>query len=267
MRSLATSLGKMAKVICDIAAFHIPDGYDSKGKPTGYHNITSAEFITAAENVGFIVTFFTGIFSENGYTAPDGTNFKVDMEGLNSITRTTVRRMKRLNKIVTQISNMTKTLTDVAALKIPTEYGADGKPTGYRFMTNTDFVNAAQNVGYIATFFTGIFNQDTGYTTPDGENFRIDLEGLNNISRTVVRRMKRLNIIVTQVSNMAKTLSDVAALKIPIDYDKEGKPTGYQFMKDTDFTRAANNIAQIVSKALKFFSTNVDNFFILNILV
>lgn len=63
--------------------------------------------------------------------------------------------------------------------------------------------------------------------------------------RKASRRMMSLSWMSVSIGIMAKVLSSIASLRIPVEFDKDGKPTKYETMKEEDFANAANNAATI----------------------
>ena len=58
--------------------------------------------------------------------------------------------------------------------------------------------------------------------------------------------MGPLVVMVTSLGLMANVLCDIAALKIPIEWNEKGKPTKYRQMNEQDFKNAATNAGFII---------------------
>jgi hypothetical protein len=74
--------------------------------------------------------------------------------------------------------------------------------------------------------------------------------------RKASRRMMSLSWMSVSIGIMAKVLSSIASLRIPVEFDKDGKPTKYETMKEEDFANAANNAATIAMLFTKMCSGN-----------
>lgn len=58
---------------------------------------------------------------------------------------------------------------------------------------------------------------------------------------------KVMQSVGEMLSKISRGIQDYASLQVPIGYDKDGRPTGYRSLQNSDFTNAANNIQTIVT--------------------
>ena len=83
---------------------------------------------------------------------------------------------------------------------------------------------------------------------------------LNPISLTLAAlSMGPLVVMVTSLGLMANVLCDIAALKIPIEWNEKGKPTKYRQMNEQDFKNAATNAGFIIEFFALLFSKKKHN--------
>jgi hypothetical protein len=67
-------------------------------------------------------------------------------------------------------------------------------------------------------------------------------------------KMYGLMSITSNIGRMASVLQDIAQLRMPIDFDKKGNPTGYRKMKAEDFVYAGQNAAAVATVLTNMFS-------------
>lgn len=171
------------------------------------------------------------------------------------VSKDTKKKFKRLSKIAGYISNMALTLKDIASLNMPI-YN-NGKIVGYRQMTAADFQTAATNAGAIAKTLIGMFSAETQVTVGN-RTIKVgllhDLDNDAAIMPRHRRRMKRLAKITSFIGNMAKTLQDIATMRYPDEFDKDGKPISWKPMDNTMFGKAAENAKTIATTLVGMFS-------------
>lgn len=160
------------------------------------------------------------------------------------------------------ISAMAAVIQHFAALDMK-EYDENGHPTGGKIkMTPDDIMTAADNIRLISSFF--VLMMEKGSHAVGNVNFAgLDLDKLEKVNSSNTAKFMELMTIVTSIGLMAKTVSMVAAMNIPTDFDSEGNPLGYRQMKRKDFTDATQNIADIALvfiQALKQPLVEVDDF-------
>ena len=159
-----------------------------------------------------------------------------------------------LASVAVNIGRMATVISDIANLRIPTALDKDGNPTAWREMTTEDFVNATTSALAITSLLTGMFaDKKQSIVLPNGETITFEplsQDALDNITISAKRKIERLSKVTAAIGNMAKVVSDVAALRMPVSFDKDGKPTAYQAMTAQDFTAASQNIAIIATTIL-----------------
>ena len=188
----------------------------------------------------------------------------IDSIPILKLTRATIKTVQ-LSGIVGCVGRMAKTLSKIASLKFPTEFDKNGKGTKYHEMGANDFAEAASNGISIVSFFTSMFDDRPTTLTVGGKSVTIrpiSMSALNKITLSTRIKFGFLNGIVKSIGGMASTVASVASLKVPIAWDKDGNPTEYKKISDTDFTSAKERIAELATfftKAIADASVTVQN--------
>lgn len=188
----------------------------------------------------------------------------IDSIPILKLTRATIKTVQ-LSGIVGCVGRMAKTLSKIASLKFPTAFDKNGKGTKYHEMGANDFAEAASNGISIVSFFTAMFDDRPTTLTVGGKSVTIrpiSMSALNKITLSTRIKFGFLNGIVKSIGNMASTVASVASLKVPIAWDKDGNPTEYEKIKDTDFASAKERIVELATfftKAIADASVTVQN--------
>lgn len=176
-----------------------------------------------------------------------------DQIGAKDLAKATVK-MLSLAFIAGSLGRVAKVLSDIAALRMPTEFDKNGNPIAWHSMDSKDFANAATSAAAITKLLVSMFGEsDKTIVLPDGTSVTISpisLKELDNISNRTKRKIRQLSKITASVGQMATVIQNIASLSVPISFDKDGKPTGFQKMTDTDFATASTNLATIVTTIL-----------------
>lgn len=188
----------------------------------------------------------------------------IDSIPILKLTRATIKTVQ-LSGIVGCVGRMAKTLSKIASLKFPTAFDKNGRGTKYHKMGANDFAEAASNGISIVSFFTAMFDDRPTTLTVGGKSVTIrpiSMSALNKITLSTRIKFGFLNGIVKSIGGMASTVASVASLKVPIAWDKDGNPTQYEKINDTDFTSAKERIAELATfftKAIADASVTVQN--------
>lgn len=188
----------------------------------------------------------------------------IDSIPILKLTRATIKTVQ-LSGIVGCVGRMAKTLSKIASLKFPTAFDENGRGTKYHKMGANDFAEAASNGISIVSFFTAMFDDRPTTLTVGGKSVTIrpiSMSALNKITLSTRIKFGFLNGIVKSIGGMASTVASVASLKVPIAWDKDGNPTEYEKINDTDFTSAKERIAELATfftRAIADASVTVEN--------
>lgn len=200
----------------------------------------------------------------NTFVGKGGIVDVIDNIPILKLTRATMKAVE-LTGIVKCVGSMAKTLSKIASLKFPTEFDKNGRGTKYHEMGANDFAEAASNGISIVSFFTAMFDDRPTTLTVGGKSVTIrpiSMSALNKITLSTRIKFGFLNGIVKSIGNMASTVASVASLKVPIAWDKDGNPTEYEKLNDTDFTSAKERIAELATfftRAIADASVTVEN--------
>ena len=200
----------------------------------------------------------------NTFVGKGGIVDVIDNIPILKLTRATIKTVQ-LSGIVGCVGRMAKTLSKIASLKFPTAFDENGRGTKYHKMGANDFAEAASNGISIVSFFTAMFDDRPTTLAVGGKSVTIrpiSMSALNKITLSTRIKFGFLNGIVKSIGGMASTVASVASLKVPIAWDKDGNPTEYKKISDTDFTSAKERIAELATfftKAIADASVTVQN--------
>ena len=266
LSQVASSIGSIADVLQHIASLNMPDplkGYDDKGNPKGWKQMTANDFAAASQNASVILGMCSAMFADEptDFVLADGTKFTtqvVNTAALDNIGFMTKYKVRRLADIVGSVGQMADVLQHISSLNMPDPdkgYDENGKPKGWKQMTTEDFTMASQNAGSILTYFASLFADEKVPVQVLGKTIMVGapnqmMAGLDNVSRSMRRKVTRLGEIVASVGGMAVTLQNVASLNVPDPdkgYDEHGKPKGWLPMGPEHFTAAGENVNKIAT--------------------
>lgn len=239
--SLGHMMSLLSEGIQDYANLSIPI-YGEGGKIVGRRNLTDADFTDAAENIKTIVTILGGTILDTYKENPDifsngtlGDFLRVDTPF--------TRVVKSCTGMGVMISKIAEGVKEMAELKIPIYKGTD--KVGYRRLTETDFANAAVNVGTIVTCL-GNAILDLYDNAPEGMFDSGWLGNMIGVKTPFGRVVTGCTGLGKMISTIAKGVKDMADLRIPI-YGDDGKQKGTRPLDVKDFAAAAFNTQLIVS--------------------
>ena len=214
--------------------------FDKNGQPAGYRHLQESDFENAANNVKKIVSILGSaiieIYEQNPEIFSTGSTLG-DLLGMNTRFSRVCKSCATLGQMISKISEGVK---DYASLRIPT-YDNNGKVIGSRAMTETDFSNAAKNVGLVITSLgkavIDVYNMEGAK-----EMFEWHLFGDNKFVR-VVKSTSKLGKLI---SDIGTAIRDYANLRVNV-YDKDGKVVGNRAMTPIDFILAGINVSTILT--------------------
>ena len=270
LSQVTSSIGRIANVLQHIASLNMPDptkGYDNNGNPNGWKQMTANDFAAASQNASVILGMSAAMFGDEprDFTLADGSKFRTEVvstAALDNIGFMTKYKVRRLTDIVGSVGQMADVLQHISSLNMPDPdkgYDENGRPKGWKQMTAEDFTLASQNAGSILTYFASLFSdkkvpiQVLGKTIMVGATNDM-MSGLDNISRSMRRKITRLGEIVASVGGMATTLQNMSLLVVPdpnAGYDEHGKPKGWLKMGEDSFIAATNNVQKIATTLIE----------------
>ena len=237
---MGTALSNIAGGVQNMANLKFPTGFDKEGKATGFETIGGDAFKKVITNTMMMVGSLAVPFAQIGeggkqdVLMPDGKIRSVDLGspspgGLMGFLKgggAVQKGIKAVMNMGQAISNLAGGVQDMAMLKFPLGFDAEGKATGYktfdedaaqRVTTNTKML-----VGALSTTFASIGSD------PDAN----DGSWWGGKS-TIEKGIEIVAGIGTPLLNLAKGVQAMADLKFPI-YDKDGNITGYNTIESAE---------------------------------
>lgn len=254
-----TGLGRMISMIAEgvanMANLTVATAWNENGQPTKFRTLKYKDFKAAADNIKEIVETLGGaictIYKDNKelFEVPD----VVVRVGFIKITKSgsgpTVfeKVVKACSSLGQMISSIAAGVGDMASLKVADQWNSEGAPIHYRYLQSKDFELAGQNVSEIVKTLgaalkqTYVDNEDmfsTSLTFVDGK-----LQG----DTPIIRVINAGRSMGEMVSSIAAGVQDIANLRMPIKWDKDGQPCDWREMTEEDFTLAGQRVSAITS--------------------
>ena len=271
--SMGNMLSLIGKGVADVASLKVVETWDDSGKPKKYRHLTDKDFTAAADNTKTIITTLgyaiCKIYDEHKtlFEVPMVTE-KTWWGGTRKVSGKGPTIFEKVTNACASMGNMlsliAKGVGDVASLQVADEWNDEGKPIHYRHLTKTDFDAAAENTETIITTLGAALattyekHQDlfkTSLTFVDGK-----LQGDTPIIR-VINAGQQLG---QMVSSIAGGVQDIANLRMPTKWDKDGNAIEWREMTSQDFADAGDKVGLItttLSKAIgKVYDENPDLF-------
>ena len=238
--TVTKAVGDSADVISKLATLMVPDRWNTDGIAIHYRTMKSEDFTTAAEGVDTIMTTLMNSVASI-YTNHKDLIDKFRKEGDDSPLAAILEIGTKIGEMLT---SMSESISNYSQLKIPTGFNANGKATGYRRLKEKDFTDVGINVEKI---LLGIIDPiQKAYEKAFKGNSKAfkNTDDINTIIETVTSATNML-------SSVAKTISDIAQLKIPIYASGKIDPVGYRTISEQDFIDLGTNVKTILEKIPK----------------
>lgn len=259
---LGNAMNIIGEAVQNLASLRVPIHWDKDGKADQYRQLQESDFTLATNNVGKLV-----------YTMADA--FVLAWEG-GKIGDKTYKGLKEFNndrsgalwqtlyfsgKIGGVISSISKGISEMAQLKVPTGWDKDGNATGYRKLNETDFKDASKNVGIILTNMVDTIlsiyalGGELGKTYgPEGKNlFDVVSSGIFSSDKPspFVNTLESTLKIGELIGNIAGGIQNIAQLKIPISWNEKGEITKYHLLQEQDFKDASKNVGIVLTHMIE----------------
>lgn len=153
------------------------------------------------------------------------------------------------------LSGIAGGMQDMANLKFPTGFDNNGKPTGYETITGKTFEAVLKNtikmVGALAVPFAmigkgGELILEDGTKVDLGKPAAGGLMGFLTGGGDVQKGIKAVMNMGSALSNIAGGVQDMALLKFPTEFDKDGKPTKYINFDENAAAQVTANTEKLV---------------------
>lgn len=208
-----------------MANLKFPIKYDKEGNPIEFETMASDAPQKVAINAGIITSVLGNVFGEIGKKYPGGKKSLMESifgGGKPSPVADGISSVMGMGDALTGIA---KGFQSMANLNFPVEWDKDGKPTKFENIDiNGSLPKVLANTWMIVTGLSGVFAQI-------GSN--PDAQSPGWFGRSTIQ--KGIDIVMgigTPLINLAKGVEQMANLKFPTGFDKDGKATGYTSIGD-----------------------------------
>ncbi len=260
-----TGLGKMisniAKGVEDYANFKIANGWDKTGKPISFQvqSDPTKIFEAAAKNIKSLISTLgnsiIAAYDEN----PELFETSGGIFGFGAQSKFT-KVVKSYSALGGMISNISKAVEGYANFRVADDWDPKtGKPTAYKKIESPEqyFTNASNNIKHIMiTLGSSIieaYNTNKDLFETSGGIF-----GFGAKSKFVTIS-KAYSALGGMMSNISKGIQEYASLRIPVDWDADGKPIKFEKFDPNSFTASQTNIGDILKSLGNSIITAYDN--------
>lgn len=230
--NMGTALTGIAMGMQNMANLKFPTGFDKDGKATGYETMQSDAPARVAANVAMLISSLAAPFAEIGkgfeveITNPiTGNKFKVLIPTNNIFFKNPVSEgIKAVQGMGGALTNIAKGVSDMAMLKMPEGFDKDGKATGYHKFNAGDALKVSLNTHLLIDALSGTFAEIGA--RPDAQS------SWWGGKSTIQKGIDLVQGMGEPLVNLAKGVQDMANLRFPKRWDKDGKVVEYYEMKD-----------------------------------
>lgn len=263
--SMGEMIGNLATGLASYATMQYPIEWNKEtGQPVAFQHIGPTEIGQVKENIEQIV----GTLGESIMkTYTDHKEwFNVDKDDENSTFTKVCTSIATMGDV---IGNISEGLVAYASLNIPTAWNKEtGQPINFKPMTDTDFQNAATNIGKVITTIGGAIMglygngnitmriNDKDVTIDTKEMFELPskktiLEMIFGGKESDNRFVKIVNSVMTLgdlIGTIAESIQFFASMNVPTAWDpKTGKPTAFEPLTGDKLKSAYTNIGEIIT--------------------
>lgn len=235
----------IARGLQSYANLLIPDEWNSEGKPIHFSPMEEQDFKNAANGINIILSTLGGAILDFIDKNPKLVEY---MEETRGGFMGLSKNPSKFAVVVTSgmmlgdlISNIATGLTAYANMMYPTHWNNEGKPDRFETMTDAMILQAKVRIVDILTDMTNAIS--AAYDTINGKGF---FAGIFGSPSKVKEKIECFTSIGGIISSIAEGLSKYAALMIPDQWNKEGKPIHFIKMSDADIMMAKLNIISIL---------------------
>ena len=218
---MGSALSGIARGMQAMANLKFPTKYDKEGNPIEFESMDSDAPIRVAVNAAMITDVLADVFGKIGKKYPGGKKslFAQILTGKgNSPVADGISSVQGMGGALTGIA---KGFQSMANLNFPVEWDKEGKPIKFEkidIATNLPMVMA--NTWMIVNGLSSVFGEL-------GKNPDAQSKGWFGKS-TIQKGIDLVTGVGTPLVNLAKGVQNMANLKFPTGFDKDGKATGYE---------------------------------------
>ena len=236
---MGTALSNIAGGVQNMANLKFPTGFDKEGKATGFETIGGDAFKKVITNTMMMVGSLAVPFAQigaggkqliNGPNGPMIVDFgSPSPGGLMGFLKgggAVQKGIKAVMNMGQALSNIAGGVQDMALLKFPLGFDAEGKATGYRTFDEAAAAQVTTNTEMLVGALGGTF-------ASIGSNPDANDGSWWGGKSTIEKGIEIVAGIGTPLLNLAKGVQAMADLKFPI-YDKDGNITGYNTIESAE---------------------------------
>ena len=237
-------LKTLIETMISYANLRIPK-YNNKGEISGYYDLVNNQeefnklFMQIESNITMILNGMIGGTANalSGYLKGEG---KTKIEQLGDTAQTVIQILEPITGIIDMLKKYSE-------LKFPNgQLDKDGKPTGYTSIQNMDFSNLEKTIANMISALPKAVLAAINDTSGAIEQlFGDEKEGAQSESQ-----FDKFRSGITQIGQMMgdiyPILINFANLKIPTQFDKDGKPTKFMELNPTQFDILSTNIQSML---------------------
>jgi len=246
---MGAALTGIAIGVQNMANLKFPVKYDKEGKPIEFESMDSGAPIRVAANAAMITGVLANVFGEIGKKYPGGKKslFAQILTGKgNSPVADGISSVQGMGSALTGIA---KGFQSMANLNFPVEWDKEGNPIKFEkidIATNLPMVMA--NTWMIVNGLSGVFGEL-------GKNPDAQSRGWFGKS-TIQKGIDLVTGVGTPLVNLAQGVQNMANLKFPTGFDKDGKATGYETLGSPEdlMTKVTGNTKLLIRALVEVFT-------------
>ena len=249
LKMILSMIGGMSKTIANISKLVVPDetkGFDEKGKPLGWRQLSAQDFDKFYDNTYAMFDAITSIFNDG---TPLGSKIT---QLLNQTTIGSTIKMKLIGMTVGTIGTIASTISKISRLVVPDTSDPNyinekGEIVKWKQFDSTDMLNMETNISELLLIVGKIID-------------KIKDSDLENMKMRTIKKFNKAMESMGPISDLIDTIIKMSTGQFAIiDVDKNGyiKPdangnpvTKYLSFDKIPFDNAATKIQSIVSKYL-----------------
>lgn len=255
LAKIINSVSRMADILNHISTLNMPDpdkGFDKDGKPMGYKQMSTTDFAKAMTNAGMILMSTVNILGDENV-----------QNKLKNIKKRNLKKLRIAMDSVQGLGTMMDILQHISTLNMPDPdkgFDENGRPKGYRLMTQEDFDKAHESAEKMLIGVVDILG---------------DERMQNKLSDMSKRNLKKLGIVMESVNGLGNIIELIKAMaggRIASKWEKDtdpksptyGQEVAVEYINIVDYInknrgRISNTIEKIIMCPIDAISSISDN--------
>lgn len=236
----------ITKSLQGYANLMIPDKWNSDGNPIHFSLMDKEDFKNAAEGIKIIISTLGKAIIQFINDNPKLVEYMGEAQkgflGLGSSPSKFAMVCMSGKTIGDLISGIAQGLTSYANMLYPVHWNADGHPDKFQRLDDTMILEAKLRIIDILTDMTIAIAE--AYDRINSTGF---FSGIFNSPERVKAKIECFTSVGSIITSIAEGLANYAALMIPDQWNKDGRPTHFYKMTDKEIEQAKLNIVDIMS--------------------